>query len=71
MVGALGLLTKFGVDFYSLRKIVKGQNVANQDDFKFIDSQNRAPFSFQNYCLQFKSVHCYRTSKYYRARKST
>jgi hypothetical protein len=40
--------TKFGVDFYSLRKIVKGQNVANQDDFKFIDSsENRAPFSFK------------------------
>ncbi|MBC5842455.1 M56 family metallopeptidase [Flavobacterium sp. F-380] len=46
-LGALGLLTKFGVDFYSLRKIVKGQNVINQDDFKFIDSpENRAPFSF-------------------------
>ena len=46
-LGTFCLLTKFGFDFYSLRKIVKGQNIANQDDFKFIDSpENRAPFSF-------------------------
>jgi hypothetical protein len=30
-LGSFGLLSKFGVDFYSLRKIVKGQNVANHD----------------------------------------
>jgi hypothetical protein len=46
-LGALGLLTKFGFDFYSLRKIVKGQNIVNHNDFTFIDSpENIAPFSF-------------------------
>lgn len=48
-IGAMSLLTKFGFDFYSLHKIVKGQNITKQDNFNFIDSsENLAPFSFFN-----------------------
>ncbi|MBG6110051.1 hypothetical protein H4V97_000282 [Flavobacterium sp. CG_23.5] len=46
-IGALALLTKFGFDFYSLRKIFKGKTVAHQANYKFIDTtENLAPFSF-------------------------
>ena len=46
-VGVLGLLTKFGFDFYSLRKLFKGQTSDKQVNFNFIDSrENIAPFSF-------------------------
>ncbi|MFH6971489.1 M56 family metallopeptidase [Flavobacterium petrolei] len=46
-MGALFLLTKFGLDFYSLQKVFKGKTIKRQADFKFIDLQdNLAPFSF-------------------------
>ncbi|MDG2432931.1 M56 family metallopeptidase [Flavobacterium sp.] len=46
-VGVLGLLTKFGFDFYSLRKLFKGQPSTKKANFVLIDSsENRAPFSF-------------------------
>ncbi|RYJ51935.1 peptidase M56 [Flavobacterium petrolei] len=46
-MGALFLLTKFGLDFYSLQKVFKGKIIKRQADFKFIDLQdNLAPFSF-------------------------
>jgi hypothetical protein len=46
-IGALSLLTKFGFDFYSLRKLFTGQTTKKQANFNFIDSkENIAPFSF-------------------------
>ena len=46
-IGALSLLTKFGFDFYSLRKLFKGQTSDKVVNFNFIDSrENIAPFSF-------------------------
>ncbi|MEZ7506553.1 M56 family metallopeptidase [Flavobacterium sp. Arc2] len=43
----IGLLAKFGFDFYSLRIVLKGKVVHKQGDFKFIDvKENMAPFSF-------------------------
>ena len=45
--GVLGLLTKFGFDFYSLLKLFKGQPATKKANFVLIDSsENRAPFSF-------------------------
>ncbi len=48
-LGIIGLLAKFGFDFYSLRGVFKGKVVRKQADFKFIDvEENLAPFSFYN-----------------------
>ena len=54
----LGLLTKFGFDFYSLRKIFKGKTIERQADFKFIDiSENLAPFSYFNTIVYNSSLY--------------
>ncbi|SHM65726.1 M56 family metallopeptidase [Flavobacterium xanthum] len=54
----LGLLTKFGFDFYSLRKIFKGKTIERQADFKFIDTtENIAPFSYFNTIVYNSSLY--------------
>ncbi|WP_409416829.1 M56 family metallopeptidase [Flavobacterium sp. PS2] len=56
------LLLKFAFDFYSLKKVIKGQIIQNQADFKFVDvSENIAPFSFFNYIVYNSSL--YNTSE--------
>jgi hypothetical protein len=48
-LGIIGLLAKFGFEFYSLNSVFKGKVVHKQADFKFIDiKENLAPFSFFN-----------------------
>lgn len=57
-IGTLYLLTKFGFDFYSLRKVFKGKTIKRQADFKFIDIQdNLAPFSFFNTIVYNSSLY--------------
>ena len=54
----LGLLAKFGFDFYSLRKILKGKAISKQADFKFIDAtENIAPFSYFNTIVYNSSLY--------------
>lgn len=57
-LGTLGLLTKFGFDFYNLLKIFKGKTIARQADFKFIDTtENVAPFSYFNTIVYNSSLY--------------
>jgi hypothetical protein len=57
-MGTLFLLTKFGFDFYSLQKVLKGKIIKLQADFKFIDLQdNLAPFSFFNTIVYNSSLY--------------
>ena len=57
-MGVLYLLTKFGIDFYSLQKVFKGKIIKRQADFKFIDLQdNLAPFSFFNTIVYNSSLY--------------
>ena len=57
-IGTLYLLTKFGFDFYSLQKVLRGKTVKRQAYFKFIDIQdNLAPFSFFNTIVYNSSLY--------------
>ncbi|SDX40699.1 M56 family metallopeptidase [Flavobacterium degerlachei] len=48
-LGIVVFLIKFGLDYYSLTKVFKGQTIQKQADFKFIDvNEKLAPFSFFN-----------------------
>ncbi|MCV9932836.1 peptidase M56 [Flavobacterium sp. LS1R47] len=52
------LLLKFAFDFYSLKRVIKGQTIQNQSDFKFVDvSENIAPFSFFSYIVYNSSLY--------------
>ncbi|AYN03617.1 M56 family metallopeptidase [Flavobacterium sp. 140616W15] len=52
------LLLKFAFDFYSLKRVIKGQTILNQSDFKFVDvSENIAPFSFFSYIVYNSSLY--------------
>ena len=51
-IGLLFFLIKFGIDFFSLTKVLKGKTIQQQADYKFIDvKQNVAPFSYFNYIV--------------------
>ena len=51
-IGLLVFLLKFGIDFFSLTKVLKGKAIKQQADFKFVDiKQNTAPFSYFNYIV--------------------
>lgn len=51
-IGLLVLLIQFGIDFFSLNKVLKGKKIQQQSDYKFIDiKQNLAPFSYFNYIV--------------------
>jgi hypothetical protein len=48
-LGVVAFLIRFGIDYYSLTKVFKGQPIQQQADFKFIDTkENIAPFSYFN-----------------------
>jgi len=52
LTGILILFLKLAFDFYSLMKVLKGKNIQQNGNFKFIDiSENIAPFSFFNYIV--------------------
>ncbi|RTY88642.1 M56 family metallopeptidase [Flavobacterium sp. RSP15] len=57
-IGTLCLFTKFGFEFYSLQKIVKGKTIKRQANFKFIDlKDNLAPFSYFNTIVYNSSLY--------------
>jgi hypothetical protein len=58
IIGFIALLVKFAIDFYSLNSVLKGKEVKQQADFKFIDiSENIAPFSYFDYIVYNSSMY--------------
>ena len=56
-IGFLALLIKFAIDFYSLNAVLKGKEVQQQADFKFVDiNENIAPFSYFDYIVYNSSM---------------
>jgi len=57
-IGFVALLIKFGIDYYSLRSVLKGKKIQQQADFKFIDTnENIAPFSYFEYIVYNSSMY--------------
>jgi len=57
-VGIMLFLVKFGFDFYSLNRVLKGKPIQQQADFKFIDiKENVAPFSYFNTIVYNSSLY--------------
>ena len=57
-IGVLALLIKFAFDFYSLNAIIKGKQIKQQADFKFVDiNENIAPFSYFEYIVYNSSMY--------------
>lgn len=57
-IGLIVFLVKFAFDFYSLHAVLKGKNIHNQADFKFIDTtENLAPFSYFNTIVYNSSLY--------------
>ncbi|KQX00533.1 M56 family metallopeptidase [Flavobacterium sp. Root420] len=57
-IGFLALLIKFAFDFYSLNSILKGKQIKQQADFKFVDiNENIAPFSYFEYIVYNSSMY--------------
>ena len=57
-IGFLALLIKFAVDFYSLNSVIKGKQIKQQADFKFVDiNENIAPFSYFEYIVYNSSMY--------------
>nr|WP_294786091.1 M56 family metallopeptidase [uncultured Flavobacterium sp.] len=57
-IGFLIFIIKLGIDFYSLKTIIKGKKVKQQADFKFIDvKENIAPFSYFEYIVYNSSMY--------------
>ena len=57
-IGIVLFLGKFAFDFYSLNTLLKGKNIQNQADFKFIDTtENVAPFSYFNTIVYNSSLY--------------
>ena len=51
-IGFLALIIKFATDFYSLNSVLKGREIQQEADFKFIDiEENIAPFSYFDYIV--------------------
>ncbi|MDR6969423.1 hypothetical protein J2X31_003454 [Flavobacterium arsenatis] len=51
-LGILALLVKFALDYYALKKVLKGKKVYQQEDYKFVNvEENIAPFSYFNYIV--------------------
>ncbi|WP_428232935.1 M56 family metallopeptidase [Flavobacterium sp.] len=56
-IGFLILLIKFAIDFYSLNSVLKGKEIQQQADFKFVDiKENIAPFSYFEYIVYNSSM---------------
>jgi hypothetical protein len=57
-IGFLALLLKFAFDFYSLNSVLKGKQIKQQADFKFVDiNENIAPFSYFEYIVYNSSMY--------------
>jgi len=57
-MGFLAFMIKFALDFYSLNSVLKGKNIQQQEDFKFIDiNENIAPFSYFDYIVYNSSLY--------------
>ena len=57
-IGFLALLVKFAFDFYSLNSILRGKQIKQQADFKFVDiNENIAPFSYFEYIVYNSSMY--------------
>ena len=57
-IGILLFLLKFALDFYSLKKVLKGKPIQRQADFKFMDvTENVAPFSYFNTIVYNSSLY--------------
>ena len=57
-LGTLALLIKFAFDFYCLNSILKGKQIKQQADFKFVDiNENIAPFSYFEYIVYNSSMY--------------
>jgi hypothetical protein len=57
-IGIVVFLIKFAFDFYSLSKVLKGKNIQQQVNFKFIDvNENIAPFSYFNSIVYNSSLY--------------
>ncbi|QOG00856.1 M56 family metallopeptidase [Flavobacterium sp. MDT1-60] len=57
-LGVLALLIKFAFDFYSLNLVLKGKQIKQQADFKFVDiNENIAPFSYFEYIVYNSSMY--------------
>jgi len=51
-LGILALLVKFALDYYALKKVLKGKAIYQQEDYKFVNvKENIAPFSYFNYIV--------------------
>jgi hypothetical protein len=57
-IGFLALLIKFAFDFYCLNSVLKGKQIKQQADFKFVDiNENIAPFSYFEYIVYNSSMY--------------
>ena len=57
-IGFLAFMLKFALDFYSLNSVLKGKQVQQQADFKFVDiKENIAPFSYFDYIVYNSSMY--------------
>ncbi|PBJ15630.1 M56 family metallopeptidase [Flavobacterium sp. ACN6] len=57
-LGFTAFMIKFGLDFYSLNTVLKGKEIQQQEDFKFIDiNENIAPFSYFDYIVYNSSLY--------------
>ena len=57
-IGFLALIIKFALDFYSLNSVLRGKEVQQEADFKFIDiDENIAPFSYFDYIVYNSSLY--------------
>ncbi|OXA81707.1 Signal transducer regulating beta-lactamase production, contains metallopeptidase domain [Flavobacterium aquidurense] len=57
-IGFLALIIKFATDFYSLNSVLKGREIQQEADFKFIDiKENIAPFSYFDYIVYNSSLY--------------
>jgi hypothetical protein len=58
IIGIALFLTQFAFDFYSLNRVLKGKNIHQQADHKFIDlKENIAPFSYFNTIVYNSSMY--------------
>jgi len=58
VLGFIALVIKFAIDFYSLNTVLKGKEVKQQADFKFVDiNENIAPFSYFDYIVYNSSMY--------------
>lgn len=58
IIGFSAFMIRFALDFYSLNSVLKGKQVQQQADFKFVDiNENIAPFSYFDYIVYNSSMY--------------